>query len=220
MLAVSNPSGNTIRVASGLAFVDGKYYSNSANLDTDIVTPSAGNNRYDLVVLQKDWAAQTVRLAILTGVEGPTPAVPTVTQTDGTTWEIALAKVYITDAGVITITDLRDFARFASPQVKRRQGGDADWTTPGTTNYTPGITSMQAGSAQISLLGDGGGVKTVTFPKVFNHKPVVLVSCDSADYIATVSGVTTSLAVISIVHRAGSLATADINISWLAIGEI
>jgi hypothetical protein len=220
MLAVSNHSGNTIRVASGLALVDGKVYENTANLDTDIVTPSIGNNRYDLVVLRKSWALQTVRLAIVIGAEGVTPAIPTVTQTDGTTWEIPLARIYITNAGVITLYSLREYARFAMPLVVRRQGGGAGWTTPGTANYTPALTGMQAGSAQISLLGDAGGVKTITFGKAFSQVPVVLVSCDSADYLATVSGVTATQAVIAVNHRAGSLDTIDINISWLAVGEI
>jgi hypothetical protein len=219
-LNVTNPAGNTIRVDTGLALVDGKVYENFVAINTDIVTPSAGNNRYDLVVLQKDWALQTVRLAILTGVEDPTPAVPTVTQSYPTIWEIALAKVYITDAGVITLTDLREYTRFAMPLVHRRQGGGADWTISGVVNYTPSLTGMQAGSAVISLIGDANGTVSVNFPAAFNQAPIVLATCDSPDYIVAVYNITASLCLISIQHRAGSLATHDFNISWLAVGEI
>ncbi len=107
-LAVSNPAGNDIRVAPGAALVDGKFYENDANDDTTIATPGV-STRIDRVVLRKSWAAQTVRIAILTGVEGG--GVPALTQTDGVTWEIPLAQVSITVAPAITITDERVNAR-------------------------------------------------------------------------------------------------------------
>ncbi len=103
-LAVSNPAGNTIRVATGAALVDGSFYENDANDDTVISTP-AGATRIDRVVLRKSWALQTVRIAFLTGVEGG--GVPALTQTDNVTWEIPLAQVSITTGDVITITDER-----------------------------------------------------------------------------------------------------------------
>lgn len=107
-LAVSNPAGNTIRVASGAALVDGKFYDNDNNVDNAIATPAA-LTRIDRVVLRKSWAAQTVRVVILTGVEGG--GVPALTQVDGTTWEIPLAQVSITTVPVITITDERVVCR-------------------------------------------------------------------------------------------------------------
>lgn len=107
-LAVSNPAGNEIRVASGAALVDGKFYENDANEDNTIATPSV-STRIDRVVLRKSWAAQTIRIAILTGVEGG--GVPALTQDDGVTWEISLAQVSITIVSVIVITDERAIAR-------------------------------------------------------------------------------------------------------------
>ncbi len=107
-LAVSNPAGNTIRTATGAALVDGKFYETDANVDIVIATPAV-LTRIDRVVLRKSWAGQTVRVAILTGVEGG--GVPALTQTDGVTWEIPLAQVSITTAPAITITDERVNAR-------------------------------------------------------------------------------------------------------------
>lgn len=105
-LAVTNPAGVTIRVATGLALVDGKLYANSANVDNVVVAPGGGSNFYR-IVLRKDFAAQTVRIALI----GPDiAAFPAVTQTDGTTWEISLAGIEITSASAITITDERDYA--------------------------------------------------------------------------------------------------------------
>jgi len=106
MLEVTNPAGTTIRIAPGVAIVDGKVFVNDANVDDPdggITAPGAGTNYYR-VVLCKDFVAQTVRIALL----GPdAAAAPAVTQTDGTTWEISLATVSITDASVVTVTDDR-----------------------------------------------------------------------------------------------------------------
>lgn len=104
-LEVSNPAGLTIRVATGGGMVDGKVYTSDANVDNAIAAPAVAT-RYDRVVLRKSWAAQTIRVAILTGVEGG--GVPALTQNDGVTWEIPLATVRITVAPAITITDERE----------------------------------------------------------------------------------------------------------------
>lgn len=107
-LAVTNPSGSTIRVATGAALVDGSFYESDANVDNSIATPAA-STRIDRIVLRKSWASQTVRVTIITGVEGG--GVPSLTQTDGVTWDIALAQASITTGGAITMTDVRVLAR-------------------------------------------------------------------------------------------------------------
>jgi len=106
-LVVSNPSGMTLRVASGYGIVDGKIYFNTANVDTTISVPGA--LRYYRVVLRKSFTAQTVRVAILGPSVGSFPAL---TQNDGTTWEISLATFTIDASNVFTITDTRQFCVF------------------------------------------------------------------------------------------------------------
>ncbi len=105
-LLVTTPGANTARVPSGAAVVDGKFYTNSANVDFTIATPGV-STRVDLIVLQKDFVAQTVRAAVHSGVEGA--GAPTATQTDGVTWEVVIAQVSITTGGAITIADYRVF---------------------------------------------------------------------------------------------------------------
>jgi hypothetical protein len=110
-LAVTNSSGVVIRTNTGYALVDGKLYHSSANVDHNIAAPGGGYNYYR-VVLRKDFATQTVRNVLI----GPsTVTYPTVTQTDGTTWEISIASVRISSASAITITDERAFIH---PAVK------------------------------------------------------------------------------------------------------
>ncbi len=107
-LLITNPGGVDVRLPTGAALVDGKFYENDANIDTALAVPAV-STRIDRVVLRKSWALQTVRLAILVGVEGG--GVPALTQIDGTTWEIPLAQASITTISVITLTDERVFAR-------------------------------------------------------------------------------------------------------------
>lgn len=95
-----------VSIAAGIACVAGIWYENDASTTLAVSTPAA-NPRRDRVVLRADWAAQTVRLALLAGAEAATPTAPALTQTFGTTWEVSLATVYVTTGGVITVTDER-----------------------------------------------------------------------------------------------------------------
>lgn len=96
----------TVQIASGAAIVDGKFYENTAGVDFGITWPGVGTNYYQ-IVLRKDFAAQTVRLAEL----GPSlVGYPALTQTDGTTWEIALYKITVDAARNVVITDIRRYA--------------------------------------------------------------------------------------------------------------
>ena len=105
-LAVTAGSGK-VSVASGGALVDGKWYTNSAAMDISIPTPTAGTSRIDRIVLRADWSSYTVRCVRLAGTASSSPAVPALTQTRGGTFEIAIAQVRVTSAGVITVTDER-----------------------------------------------------------------------------------------------------------------
>lgn len=124
-LAVTNPAGLTIRVASGGAVVDGKFYDNTANVDFAGVAPGGGSNFYN-VVLRKGFAAQTVRLALL----GPNVVSPdTPTQSDGVTWEVSIATVEVTSGSVVTITDARSFCHY-NTEIETAMIPDDGITTP------------------------------------------------------------------------------------------
>ena len=105
-LAVTPGSGK-VTVATGGALVDGKWYTSSAAEDVTISTPTAGTERIDRVILRATWSNYTVRRYLLTGVASSSPTVPALTQTRGATYEISLAQVRVTSAGVITVTDER-----------------------------------------------------------------------------------------------------------------
>lgn len=96
-----------VSVNTGGAYVYGIPYENDASLDVSIPTPSA-NTRVDRIVLRAVWADHTVRVARLAGTEGAGPS--DVTQNPGATYELPLARVSVTTAGAITVTDERTFS--------------------------------------------------------------------------------------------------------------
>lgn len=104
-------TSSPVTVSTGAAVVNGKFYINDTAENVSVPTP-VSDTRIDRIVLRADYSAQTVRIARVAGTEGG--AAPTVTQNDGVTWEIALAQVSITVGGVITVTDERNFAHYAT----------------------------------------------------------------------------------------------------------
>jgi hypothetical protein len=104
-LLVTNPSGLTVRMASGRALIDGKPYTNTSNKDFVLTTPCAGKHYYTLV-LRKDFSAQTVR-AIMLGPDIFAP--PVVTQSDGSVWEVSIATISVSSNEIVIITDTRVF---------------------------------------------------------------------------------------------------------------
>lgn len=145
-LTPSSPVANTVRIASGIAWVYGTQYDNDANVDVNIPTPGV-STRVDRVVLRKSWAAQTVRITRIAGVEGA--GAPALVQIAGTTWDIPLAQASITTGGAITLTDQREF--------------------PGTPPIPAGTLTMFAGAAAPTgwQLCDGSAISRSTFASLF-----------------------------------------------------
>lgn len=98
-------TGTPLSVAAGAALVYGTWYQNSAAYS--LACPIPAGLREDLVVLEKDWDAQTVRIKLQQGVDGGAAA--TLQQTGpgtGTVWQIPLARAY-NNAGTITVYQAR-----------------------------------------------------------------------------------------------------------------
>lgn len=216
-LEVTNPAGVTIRVSPGAALVDGKFYETDDDVDNTVVAPGGGSNFYR-VVLAKDWAAQEIRVDLL-GPDNSSP--PTVTQTDGTLWEISLATIEIDSGGIITITDTRYYLGLSlATSIIRRQGGAVtDWgVTPGTTDYTPSEGIMQAGFSQWTGGAAATGNKIVTFPKPYQKEPLVFIEATVAGLTHTVFNVQKTFFVYSWLDVSGGTHT-SLDFNWFAIGE-
>jgi hypothetical protein len=207
-LAVLSGSGQ-VSVAAGAAFVEGYYYKNDSNLAVAIPTPAA-NTRIDRIVLRVNHSARTTRITRIVGTEGA-PA-PALTQVAGTTWDIPLAQIGITTAGVITVTDQRSCCYFAT-KVSTAMLDDGANTNAKIANdavddtkvgaRVPQLIRRQGGNAanwatigtatytpdavrmQVGRINDGAASATsftVTFPIAYSAIPVVFVQ--SGDFNA------------------------------------
>jgi hypothetical protein len=157
-LAVTNPSGKTIRVASGAGIVNGNVFFNDDSVDFTPSTP-AGSARYDRVVICLNETSSTYstdlefpdsltdyngassiqayacRLAILTGAEGG--GAPSLVQT-ANQYMVPLAQYQISTSGVVSsLTDQRTFA--GSPGSMRTVFIPSYWgyNTTDNTAITP-----------------------------------------------------------------------------------
>jgi hypothetical protein len=101
---VSSPVDNNINVWPGSAIVQGTFYLNTAVETISITANLDANPRIDVVVLQKDFVLQTVRIAILQGATAVSPTRPSLTQVDGVRWEIPLADIAVASGFVTIVT--------------------------------------------------------------------------------------------------------------------
>lgn len=201
-LEVTNPTGKTIRVASGAGVVNGNIFFNDANIDFTPPTP-ASSARQDYVVIclnETDLSfstsdagysltlpdvltdygssasipAYSCRLAIVRGAEGG--GLPTLDQNDDH-YMVPLANYSIDTSGTVSsLTDSRELAHIVANFRQRQGGNSVDWAIPGTTNYLPGKTVMQAGTALWTGSATDEGSLTITFPIAFSDSPIVLIT--------------------------------------------
>ena len=233
-LAVTG-SSSPLAVDTGAAMVYGLFYENTASVNLTVTTPSVGTTGGH-VILRAGWAAQTVRLVAVRNTDG-TAAIPALTQSAGTTWEIRLASFTISTGGVITLTDARSYCHFGTsvnlamldsdiviPQFYRRQGGHAtDWSATVVTTYTPASVRFQAGAVLYSGTAASEGTVTVTFPAAFGYAPIILATAWHSDGDTGIAvgpyGILSDGSGCSFWWQTvdGSTKT-NVRINWLAIG--
>jgi hypothetical protein len=101
-----------ITIPPGAAIGYGYFYENDANVTHAVTSPVVGTTGGH-IVLETNWAAQTVRTKMYKNTDGiATP--PALTQTAGTLWQTRLCTFTITTGGVIAITDARNLAHYST----------------------------------------------------------------------------------------------------------
>lgn len=107
-----------VRVNPGGAWVRGRYYENSANLDVAVPAANGALPRIDRVVVRQDLLNRTMALVYLQGVAAVAPVAPALTQT-AQVWEVSLATISVPAADVAIdagqITDTRTFSKALGP---------------------------------------------------------------------------------------------------------
>lgn len=161
-LVGSIPGANLFQIATGEALVKGKWHENDANVVWTVPSASGGNWRRDRIVLSCSWdainlasrdpavqLAQTTRLIRLIN-PAENAAAPAMTKTDGVLWEIALYRIQVSDAGVVTIhADDREFiVKGGVDAAHNHEGGDGAALGPGAiidrtrTFFVPAIGTL------------------------------------------------------------------------------
>lgn len=146
----NTPAAMNVVVGTGMAWIRGVQYENTAAKTVTVDAADATNPRIDRIVVRLTWAADTVEAVYLKGTAAASPSAPALTQS-AAVWELSLAQILVTvgKTSIVTgdITDERDAA--ACGQAACRLGDmhiDADG-------------SLDAASKQIHNLLDPTGTQ-------------------------------------------------------------
>jgi hypothetical protein len=114
----TSPTSLAVNVEQGSFIFFGRIYNNDARETLSITQNLSGSNRIDSIVLECDWTAQTVRLAVVEGTPAGSPVAPTLTQTKGTLWQQKLADITVANgAGSITNANIDTSANLPLQRV-------------------------------------------------------------------------------------------------------
>jgi hypothetical protein len=100
-LEINDGGGLSVTVGHGAAIVYGGFYEQPDNWTMGGLPP----NSTVLVVVRRSWAAQTIRVAVIS---------PPAIQNPGVTYDIPLAQVVTGAAAINNITDLREFCEYST----------------------------------------------------------------------------------------------------------
>lgn len=148
-LAVTG-TASPLAVNTGHGVVDGLFYENSASVNLNVSTPSVGLTGGH-VILRADYSAQTVRLVAVRNTDGVS-AIPSLTQTSETTYEIRLATFTITTGGVITLTDARTFLHMYTLVARASLDNGAALSVIGRASNSSGAVADIAASSNEQVL--------------------------------------------------------------------
>lgn len=115
-VTASSPADTNVNINTGAASVRGIFYLNNASVVVPLTSNSSGSVRIDIIALEADYTAQTVRITVVQGTPGA--GVPALTQSVGSIWQIPLAYITLasgfTSIATSAITDLREYANIPS----------------------------------------------------------------------------------------------------------
>lgn len=194
-------AASPLSVATGSAISYGLYI-NDAVVNLAVSTPAIGTTG-GRVVLQTHWAGTggasleaRTRLALKMSADG-VAAIPALTQTPGTTWEISLATFTITTGGVITLTDTRTFRR-STAMVDTDEILDSAVETAKINDLAVTLAKLAADSVDDSKAGDrvpqfyrrrGGSATDWKVPGTTTYTPGAVRMQAGSELIEMVSGI-------------------------------
>lgn len=156
-----SPAGAGVNVLPGSALIQGIAYLSDASESLAIAANASGNPRIDLVVLQADYALQTVRLVVKQGTPAVSPAVPVLSQTPNVIWEIPIADIAAANG----------FSTIVQANITPRQ----EWINAASSIYLDGILNNSGGELNTgdAVIWDSGANRAVTTTTRINDPRVV-----------------------------------------------
>ncbi|QTD41539.1 tail fiber protein [Sporosarcina sp. Te-1] len=100
----ANDSNMITEIDTGIAFIEGRYYSNTSQLAHTHETETLGKDRIDRVVVQLNLDDRLVKTYIKKGIASATPIAPALTR-NKTIYEISLAQVKVIGGQTYIKTD-------------------------------------------------------------------------------------------------------------------
>jgi hypothetical protein len=202
----SPPTASPISVGRGAAYVCGIPYLNDASKSLAVSTPVVGTTGYR-IILKADYTAQTVRLLLKGSADG-TAALPALTQTANSVWEISLFSFTITTGGVIG--NWADTRGLIYPPGNREYRRATNW---GSTSGAPQPVTVRERQLVGQVNAPGSVVTAFTFPIAFSSTPI---------FIITSVGGTNTIGVVSVSATGFSLtnSSATTPVNYLAIGPV
>lgn len=175
----TSPASANVQVLAGAAIIQGRWYYNDSTVTIPVAANASGNPRIDLIILEVDFNAQTVRLDILQGTPAPSPAVPSLTQ-NALVWQIPLASLTAASGfvSIAFVSDLRQYCntpnQLALEIVNNAAGGLGKSTVnihnvaaPGSIYHIPVTTNTTTnnpigiGVTETTTLSGGGAGRNV-----------------------------------------------------------
>lgn len=151
----TSPVSTNVTLNVGCAIVRGTVYVNDAALTLAIAANVSGNPRIDTVILRKDYVAQTIRAVVKQGTPAATPSPPALTQSAGSTWEIPVADIAVSNG----------FASINQTNITPRH----EWVNASHGVYLDGVLNnsgitLQTGDVVVKdVTADRAATTTTTF---------------------------------------------------------
>jgi hypothetical protein len=182
----ADSTGMQIKVKSGRACINGFWFHRDAEAAVPIAAADATNPRIDLVVLRFDPVANSVSVAVQTGVPNAGPVVPLPVQ-GATIWEVPLAEVAVAAASstvaasavrdrrqyygsvvaLVTKTATQSLTNGVAATVTFDQvsgpSGAALWVVSAPTRFTCRMAGYYALSAWVPFAANAAGQRSVSF---------------------------------------------------------
>lgn len=219
--ATSHAATPYVTVDTGAAWLYGFHYWNDAALDINVTLPVVGDTGFRVVLRATYGVTRTVRAAVVMNTDG-VAAIPALTQTAGTLWEISLASgvvdtngdIWMTAAkSVAGVTDLRTFVH---PNIEVNAEMMEDRTRRFWVEPLAGYNSTDALSIVLDALAAGGGT-LASIPLPDNK------AAYAAGSFIVLDDYSSGLTVTAVVWKGGAASTLDCycenDVNYGACGE-